>query len=121
MYPTTFLHAVFSFPLCSVYCNTLLANLNGRAYIRGGTTTTNIDADLFTNVTSGASNSIKGDKTSPRVASFRTSGEFSSFVSCAYPMMMIIPVTKSEGQGGVSLLPVVTDRPMTPTSENVCA
>ncbi|KAI9567067.1 hypothetical protein HD554DRAFT_2110190 [Boletus coccyginus] len=33
----TFLSLVFGVPLCSVYCNTLLANLNVRAYIRDET------------------------------------------------------------------------------------
>ena len=70
---------VFSSPLCSVYCNTLLANLNGRAYIRGESTTHNADVDLFANTTSGfgVSDSNKGDKRPQRVVSFRTSGGFS--------------------------------------------
>jgi hypothetical protein len=37
---------VFGIPLSSLYCNTLLANLNARAYIRGETTTHNPDTDL---------------------------------------------------------------------------
>jgi hypothetical protein len=102
MFPTTFLSAVFSFPLCSVYCNTLLANLNGRAYIRGETTTHNVDADIFTNVTSQVPDSAKGNKHPQRVVSFRTS-------------------MKSDVHGGLSPLPVVADRPMTPTSEHVCS
>jgi len=98
LYPTNLLYSVFAFPLCSVYCNTLLANLNARAYIRGETTTThNVDVDLFPNVTSQVSDGTKGDK-HPRVVSFRMSG-----------------------QGGVSLLSVVADQPTTPTSENVWA
>ncbi|KAG6372768.1 hypothetical protein JVT61DRAFT_7166 [Boletus reticuloceps] len=34
-------------PLCAVYCNTLLANLNARAYVMGTETTFNVDLDLF--------------------------------------------------------------------------
>ncbi|KAF8546536.1 hypothetical protein OG21DRAFT_1107881 [Imleria badia] len=124
MFPTTFLSAVFSFPLCSVYCNTLLANLNGRAYIRGETTTHNVDVDIFTNVTSQVPDSAKGNKHPQRVVSFRTSSEFSHselvLLLCAYPMAMI-PIVKSDVHGGLSPLPVVADRPMTPTSEHVCS
>lgn len=36
---------VFGIPLSSVYCNTLLANLNARTYIRGGTTAPDTGAD----------------------------------------------------------------------------
>lgn len=35
---TNGLYLVFSVPLPAIYCNTLLANLNARTYIRGGTT-----------------------------------------------------------------------------------
>ncbi|KAN0080021.1 hypothetical protein V8E55_009587 [Tylopilus felleus] len=42
------LSAVFSIPLSSVYCNTLLANLNARTYIRGDGTTHNASTDLVT-------------------------------------------------------------------------
>ena len=71
------LNAVFAFPLCSVYCNTLLANLNARAYIRGETTTYNVDADLPLS-SKRASDGTKGDKhhRESRVVSFRTSSEF---------------------------------------------
>ncbi|KAI9574192.1 hypothetical protein HD554DRAFT_2165700 [Boletus coccyginus] len=34
-FPSTLLTAVFGYPQSSLYCNTLLANLNARAYIRG--------------------------------------------------------------------------------------
>ncbi|KAF8448815.1 hypothetical protein L210DRAFT_3523191 [Boletus edulis BED1] len=40
------LYVVFVFPLCSVYCNTLFANLNGRMYIRGEGTTQDVRVDL---------------------------------------------------------------------------
>jgi hypothetical protein len=39
VYRSNALSAVFSVPLSSVYCNTLLANLNARAYIRSEPTT----------------------------------------------------------------------------------
>ncbi|KAF8555070.1 hypothetical protein OG21DRAFT_954871 [Imleria badia] len=38
VFPTNLLYVVFGIPLSSIYCNTLLANLNARTYIRGGTT-----------------------------------------------------------------------------------
>ena len=37
---------VFGIPLSSLYCNTVLANLNARAYIRGESATHNPDTDL---------------------------------------------------------------------------
>jgi hypothetical protein len=46
LYPTNLLYSVFAFPLCSVYCNTLLANLNARSYIRGDPVVDNIGAEL---------------------------------------------------------------------------
>jgi hypothetical protein len=100
LYPSQVLYAVFGFPLCSVYCNTLLANLNARTYIRGDTTAYNTEADLFTSSTSRASDGTKGGKhrSEPRVVSFRTSANV-------------------EGHGGVTFL--VADRPAStpPTSE----
>ncbi|KAH0836833.1 hypothetical protein J3R83DRAFT_8610 [Lanmaoa asiatica] len=48
LFPLNLLYAVFGIPLCSVYCNTLLANLNARAYIRGEATTPNVGVDPFT-------------------------------------------------------------------------
>lgn len=46
-------------PLCSLYCNTVLANLNARAYL-GGRETTNInDLDLFANSSSQVSETAK--------------------------------------------------------------
>ncbi|KAF8448818.1 hypothetical protein L210DRAFT_3523213 [Boletus edulis BED1] len=35
IYPRDLRYAMFAIPLCSVYCNTLLANLNVRVYCRG--------------------------------------------------------------------------------------
>jgi len=46
VFPSNLLYVVFGIPLSSLYCNTLLANLNARAYIRGETTTHNPDTDL---------------------------------------------------------------------------
>ena len=69
---------VFGLPLCSVYCNTLLANLNARSYIRGETTTLNTDADLCTSSTSRPFDGTGGDKhRASRVVSLRRSGGFS--------------------------------------------
>ncbi|KAI9454593.1 hypothetical protein HD554DRAFT_2150025 [Boletus coccyginus] len=51
LYPVKFLNEVFSFSLCSIYCNTTLANLNARAYIRGETRAYNTDVDLFASST----------------------------------------------------------------------
>lgn len=42
------LYAVFSAPLCSVYCKTILANLNARMYFWGGPTLgTTVDNNTF--------------------------------------------------------------------------
>ena len=41
------LYIVPGVPICGVYCNTLLANLNARVYL-GGNTTQIVDMDLFT-------------------------------------------------------------------------
>jgi len=62
LYPSQIFYAIFGFPLCSVYCNTLLANLNARTYIRGETTTHHTDVELFTISTSRASDTTKVDK-----------------------------------------------------------
>ena len=48
VYPSTLLNVLFAFPLCSVYCNTLLANLNARGYIRGEMTIHNLNVDSST-------------------------------------------------------------------------
>ena len=37
---------LFGIPLGSIYCNTLLANLNARSYIRGDAVVDNIGAEL---------------------------------------------------------------------------
>ncbi|KAI9568509.1 hypothetical protein HD554DRAFT_2098636 [Boletus coccyginus] len=75
LYRSASLYVVFGYPLCSVYCNTLLANLNARAYIRGETTTLNTDADLFTSSTQRVPDSNRDDKHcgGARMISFRTS------------------------------------------------
>jgi len=45
--PSNILYVVFAIPLSSLYCNTVLANLNARVYIRGETTTHYPDGDLM--------------------------------------------------------------------------
>ncbi|KAG6380232.1 hypothetical protein JVT61DRAFT_8324 [Boletus reticuloceps] len=39
IYPTHLIFTALYYPLCTVYCNTLLANLNARSFVRGGTET----------------------------------------------------------------------------------
>ncbi|KAG9318042.1 hypothetical protein JVU11DRAFT_106 [Chiua virens] len=57
-YPGNLVYSVFDFPLASIYCNTLLANMNARAYIKGQSTSVFASADLVTNSRgSGSSNS----------------------------------------------------------------
>ena len=53
---------MFIIPLCPLYCNTLLANLNVRAYVRGEPTAHDAGGDLFTSATSPMSNIPKIDK-----------------------------------------------------------
>ena len=43
---------MFGIPTASIYCNTLLANLNARSYIRGEALPHNVDVDLFANTSS---------------------------------------------------------------------
>ncbi|KAG9313206.1 hypothetical protein JVU11DRAFT_6665 [Chiua virens] len=57
VFPTNIVNYLPYIPLCSVYCNTLLANLNARAYIAGRETTQVIDMDLFSISVSQASES----------------------------------------------------------------
>ena len=45
-----------------MYCNTLLANLNVRSYVRGDTVVHTVDADLFKSLSSPVSDSTKTDK-----------------------------------------------------------
>ncbi|KAH0836835.1 hypothetical protein J3R83DRAFT_8619 [Lanmaoa asiatica] len=40
--PSNLLYALFGIPICPIYCNTLLANLNAREYIRGEATDTQL-------------------------------------------------------------------------------
>ncbi|KAH0830189.1 hypothetical protein J3R83DRAFT_1544 [Lanmaoa asiatica] len=47
-FPSELIYVVFDFPLCSIYCNTLLANLNARSYIKNQASTLNVGADLIT-------------------------------------------------------------------------
>ncbi|KAH0828789.1 hypothetical protein J3R83DRAFT_3233 [Lanmaoa asiatica] len=64
LFPSNLLYAVFGIPLCSVYCNTLLANLNVREYVRSGVTVRNVGVDLFTSSSSRpeVSDDIKTEK-----------------------------------------------------------
>jgi hypothetical protein len=39
MYPTDLIYAAPYLPLCTVYCNTLLATLNVRSFVRGDSET----------------------------------------------------------------------------------
>ncbi|KAG9313780.1 hypothetical protein JVU11DRAFT_6140 [Chiua virens] len=48
-------YVVLAIAICPVYCNTLLANLNARDYIRGSTTPDEIDIDLIADLGSHAS------------------------------------------------------------------
>ena len=50
VFPKNMLYAVPYLPLCSVSCNTLLANLNARGYIGGeAIMTRQVSADVITN------------------------------------------------------------------------
>ncbi|KAI9566346.1 hypothetical protein HD554DRAFT_2174528 [Boletus coccyginus] len=62
-YPSNLLQVVFGIPLSSLYCNTLLANLNARTYIRGEAVTHNVGSDLVT-VSSPVSGDTNADKQS---------------------------------------------------------
>src|SRR6266702_3064642 len=57
-FPTSAIYAVFAMPVTSIYCNTLLANLNARAYVRGAVLPHNVDTDLFT-----SSSALESDTT----------------------------------------------------------
>ena len=56
------IYIVFAFPICSVYCNTLLANLNARAYLRSQETICNIGTDLFTSSSSRVAEGTHNDE-----------------------------------------------------------
>lgn len=45
IYPMKMISTVFAIPLCPIYCNTVLANLNARQYIRNTTTGHTFDTD----------------------------------------------------------------------------
>ncbi|KAF8448800.1 hypothetical protein L210DRAFT_3500458 [Boletus edulis BED1] len=62
IFPSSWICTVCMIPLCSVYCNTLLANLNARAYVLGAGTTHNVDLDLFLGHASWVSGGTEGDK-----------------------------------------------------------
>ncbi|KAF8130262.1 hypothetical protein EV363DRAFT_1167870 [Boletus edulis] len=48
LFPSHLIYTTFVIPQCPVYCNTLLANLNARAYVGRGGTTHDDDSGLFT-------------------------------------------------------------------------
>lgn len=48
VFSTSLLFVLFGFPLASLYCNALLANLNARSYIRGEGMGHDASADLVT-------------------------------------------------------------------------
>jgi len=78
-FPWSLLYLVFGISLCPLYSNTLLANLNARAYIRGEAVTQNVGSDLVT-ASSPASDDTKADK---------QSGE-TKFISPAHQVSFII-------------------------------
>ena len=45
-FPNNLIYVLFGIPLGSIYCNTLLANLNARSYIRGDPLVDHVAADL---------------------------------------------------------------------------
>jgi len=47
--PAALYYVLFGIPLSSLYCNTLLANLNARAYIRSGSMTPVFDGTMVEN------------------------------------------------------------------------
>ncbi|KAH7920160.1 hypothetical protein BV22DRAFT_820024 [Leucogyrophana mollusca] len=49
--PSNLIYVVFDFPLCSLYCNTLLANLNVRSHVRSLAPADKGDLVLFSTVT----------------------------------------------------------------------
>ena len=71
-------------PLCSLYCNTLLANLNARAYIGGGETRNIVDMDFFTSYNSRLENTQTDQQNN-------TSGEATLVISqqVCVPMQLV--------------------------------
>ncbi|KAG9315406.1 hypothetical protein JVU11DRAFT_4556 [Chiua virens] len=61
-FPTNIINYLPYLPLCSVYCNTLLANLNVRAYIKGSGATHYIEMDLFSTTLPRAYESMEADE-----------------------------------------------------------
>ncbi|KAF8133371.1 hypothetical protein EV363DRAFT_1259064 [Boletus edulis] len=62
VFPNNWICTVTMIPLCAVYCNTLLANLNARAYVMGTETTYNVDVDLFSGPSSRSPDTPQGDE-----------------------------------------------------------
>ncbi|KAN0088242.1 hypothetical protein V8E55_005299 [Tylopilus felleus] len=75
-FPDKVYYAIFIVPLCSVYCNTLLANLNARTYLTvgGGGMTFNVDTTMSGPITIGSQvfGGSNGDKR-PEQVKFVTS------------------------------------------------
>ena len=69
---------VSGLPLCPLYCNTLLANLNARAYLGGGETSNVISMDLFASSRSQASKTTKTAEQPKLVSSAKQVGFHSS-------------------------------------------
>ncbi|KAN0088217.1 hypothetical protein V8E55_005274 [Tylopilus felleus] len=62
VFPSSLIYGVFAIPVCPIYCNTLLANLNARAYLRGEETAHDADMDLFSGSGLRVVNTSKGVK-----------------------------------------------------------
>lgn len=96
------IYAVFSFPICSVYCNTLLANLNGRAYLRGEET---VQMDMFKTSSLRVPNSISNDQQHGQVMLISSAPQVclrSRLVlfSWAYLMMVVMTGCLEDHRGG---------------------
>ncbi|KAF8555075.1 hypothetical protein OG21DRAFT_1496551 [Imleria badia] len=87
VFPQASYYVAFATPLSSIYCNTLLANLNARTYIREGRTTHNAGPDLVM-----TSLPVSGDtekqscdakSVSPTNQNFRRTTEILTFMDAA--------------------------------------
>lgn len=59
------LYVVFGAPICSIYCNTILANLNARTYLLGNKT--DAHTELFTTASWRVANTVTSDTQHERV------------------------------------------------------
>ncbi|KAN0088239.1 hypothetical protein V8E55_005296 [Tylopilus felleus] len=62
IFRSSLIYTVFGFPLGTVYCNTVLANLNARVYLQVAKTTHDVDVDLFRSSGSRVANSTQNDR-----------------------------------------------------------